>query len=713
MLDSELASLESRLEQQENLVCQNPRTLQNDYGHDGSHGHWVSNSARLQAETQVTTLKDQISRKKTKIKTTEIPPAHILQPLPDEVDLALPIIFFLIMPQHFQVLSRMSFTAQQMLVPSQKKIQLTETDTIDINQCIATKAAPTDWRTYYSTTCTARSNNTPVTTKVLLKSRGDVETASEFPQNVRHFTIRADRQAVWYPDELEPMLEWTVGSFKLDARDINPQPSTFNPFAISDKPQATVHKFTETLPEELCTMQWAVPQYGRRANEQPSDRGNLSIARQDHGADDGTHSRPTWLTKVQYHSFSNLRAYPCLQIRKLCVAWHEQSLPWGHPAVRTLVQQALFQLGDISDSSASSGECFAAQLLWKTDLFSTDGWNVLHQELAALAQELKSKPREERSLLILGLAAAWSSQWDDISGCESRAIARSFANITREWADDLGEQQPEQDDVADQRARRCAWYMCALVCHGTGELSEEDVGQLCDLVLLANYTRLFEETTQHDDEVRRLEAMVHAVMARRLPELLGALDGNARPLTSAVKLILQQAPDDLDWQPVCFGGGTGCFEAIDGKHLYSVNVQTGVVLLDGLPPRRLPLKILSQPMYKRSFGKHNFEVVPGTEIGALQTIQPFDGKFYEFLDSSDRFVVREMCGKDRDPMEDLELLDGCDSGIQIWGSDLPVRLKEMHSHWYVLPRTRTRCAAPEALRRAERRVSDREDSTRG
>ena len=135
--------------------------------------------------------------------------------------------------------------------------------------------------------------------------------------------------------------------------------------------------------------------------------------------------------------------------------------------------------------------------------------------------------------------------------------------------------------------------MSALICHVSGDLNAADIKQLCQLVLLANYTRLFEEPTQHDDEMRRLTDMVHETMARRLPELLMALKGNTAPLTAAVELILEETPSALRWEMVRIEGkDTGCFEAISGDHLYSVNIQTGVVLLDGLPPSRLPATIL-------------------------------------------------------------------------------------------------------------------------
>ena len=40
-----------------------------------------------------------------------------------------------------------------------------------------------------------------------------------------------------------------------------------------------------------------------------------------------------------------------------------------------------------------------------------------------------------------------------------------------------------------------------------------------------------------------------------------------------------------------------------------MNVQSGVLLFNGLPPRRLPASMLALSLYKRSFGDRNFEVV--------------------------------------------------------------------------------------------------------
>eukprot|EP00965_Chrysotila_dentata_P079534 2622802-Pleurochrysis_carterae.AAC.1 len=91
-------------------------------------------------------------------------------------------------------------------------------------------------------------------------------------------------------------------------------------------------------------------------------------------------------------------------------------------------------------------------------------------------------------------------------------------------------------------------------------------------------------------------------MARRLPEILTALDRDASPLTAALRNVLEAlTPQHLSWKRATVTDSTltTCFQAVsDGTepHLFSVNMHTGVVLFDGLPPRRLPPDVLENPM---------------------------------------------------------------------------------------------------------------------
>ena len=365
---------------------------------------------------------------------------------------------------------------------------------------------------------------------------------------------------------------WTGGDFPLDSRG----GGYFNPFApLPDS--VPVNMFTELLPNDDGTMRWALLQHGAASD---CSRGNVPEARQD--------IQPAWLPgKPELFTFGSMRAYPLQQVRKVCVALRERSLPLERPEVRTLLQQTMYHLGELSDDTLP-------QPKWRTDFIAHDGWSTLRLELNGLADELKLKPRQHRAVLVLGELAAHASQWDSAT----RDVARSFAKIALNWANEDIESAPA-DKKPFMRARRCMFAMYAICCHGTGELSTGDVAELCQAVLLADYSRLFEDPSPLDATVRELTTVTQAVMARRLPDLLDALDADSTPLTAATKLVLEAlTPDSLSWKRVCVDGAkTLCFEAVStDQHLFSVNILTGVVLYDGLPPSRLPRTILEMPL---------------------------------------------------------------------------------------------------------------------
>ncbi len=157
-------------------------------------------------------------------------------------------------------------------------------------------------------------------------------------------------------------------------------------------------------------------------------------------------------------------------------------------AVLKLIQQTLFQLGELSDDKIPT-------LKWKTDMSCENSWSAMREELAALADELQHKPREHKCLVLLGQVASYAGQWD--SG--SRVVARKFASLARSWADDLkvsiesmdSATESEQLALATERSKCCLFYMYSIVCHGVGYVSAVDLRHLCELSILAENCRLF------------------------------------------------------------------------------------------------------------------------------------------------------------------------------------------------------------------------------
>ena len=655
ILDQELASLQKKLAAAE--------SNRGKYQYPYPETSGANDEAYRRYDAEMDSLNTLISYKVNEIRQTEQPPPAIFQPLPEQEAAAQPILFFLTMPTHFQVLSRLSFVAQQQLLPSSNTVsQPMSVEMIDIKKAISQVSGKTTWRNYYLSTSTARHLSSAVETKVLLESDHTVpETKSFRPSNVRQFYHPST--GIWHPDELKPRLMWTGGSFVLDQRG-----GYFNPF-VSLPDVVLVIMFTETLKPPHHPMQWAMAQHGHASL---ASRGNVAEARQD--------VKPDWLAgKPELFTFGAMRAYPNQQIRKICIALRERSMPLDHPAVRRLLQSSLYHLGELSlDANPRP--------VWRTDLDHHGGWEALRVELASLVDELQNKPRQHSAVLILGEIAAHASQWD--SG--TREVARSFAAISLAWArEEISSADAKQ--VPALRARRCIFAMYAIICHGAGEMSAADMRALCEAVLLADYSRLFEDASPLDEVVEELTVITFEVLARRLPVLLRALDADATPLTEAVRVVLEAlTPATLEWKRVEYKSEevssttllTVCYEAVSQgpePHLFSVNIQTGVILFDGLPPSRLPKTILELPLYRRTFCDRNFEVVL-TSSGVLETVRFQSGCKYEFfVDAQGKLVAQEIDPSNKDAP--LELLDGTLECVKAWGGELPIRLQQMHSHW--------------------------------
>lgn len=649
-LDKELSTLESQKGTWQTIL---DSTVPNQF-HSAK-----KNRTREEAEKEVKRYTSELLMKRNQIHQIEQPPLPILQPLPQDKEKAMPILFFLMMPPIFQVLSHLSFSAQQMMLPSGDSVRLAKPGFsshcgYDISSAYELPPC-TEWHSYYMTKSTARSY-TAVKTRVILGSQEKKVEGKWYPSNVRKYTSRDE--GVWYPDALFPRMYWSGGGFRLDPRP-GPRPGLFfNPFR-NLRNEHLIPKFTEKLAAEDSSLQWMVEQHGGTTT---LERGNWTEAAQN--------EQPAWVSgKEEYLALGALRAYPYQQVRKVIISLRERTLSLQIPSVRTILRQALYHLGDISMEQERT--------YWRTDLFVSDGWKALDLALDSLAAELRFKSRDYEAVRTLGEIAAYASQWYPMS----RQTSRKFAKAVRQWADDLAaeEESAEGQKVVDILAKRSLLYMIGMVCFSMGDLSEEDVAQLIQLLFLAEYSRLIENPSPHDVAVQELTTSTRALMARRIPEVLQIVDSKPQILTGALQLVLEATPNCLHWKRIeRTGQPLNSYNSISSdRHLFTVNLLTGVVLFDGAPLRRLPKAITALPLYQRTFSKRSFEVVQ-KKSGAFQTVRCVKNCFYEFDNSTGRLIITELYSQSD---QKLELLDGTLNGIKVWGSRLPIRLKEMYSHW--------------------------------
>ena len=131
--------------------------------------------------------------------------------------------------------------------------------------------------------------------------------------------MNSEEDGVWHPSGL---CLWWQGT---------------NPFALpSLKPTCLRDIYTEEL-RSAASVQWAMP---------VDDRCKIDHARSNR-ASATQPDRPDWLTAPEYQLFCSVRAYPRMQIRKICVALRDRGLPFARREVQTLVKQALYHVGEL------------------------------------------------------------------------------------------------------------------------------------------------------------------------------------------------------------------------------------------------------------------------------------------------------------------------------------------------------------------------------
>ena len=195
---------------------------------------------------------------------------------------------------------------------------------------------------------------------------------------------------------------------------------------------------------------------------------------------------------------------------------------------------------------------------------------------------------------------------------------------------------------------------------------------------------LFLDEMSDNQEILALEMRCKSAFCSQAQIILEILIQNPRYLTEALRFVIKQCPSHLDWHiwEAENGSKTLCFEAHGADRcLYNINALTGVILVDGLPPGRLPASILQHALYKRSFGAIDFEVVK--KNGMLETVRPSHGRYYRFYQVGNQLFIHESRGtvniKNGDIWDEcFELLDS--SSIDNWGKEIPIYLKEVYSH---------------------------------
>ncbi|KAF0709830.1 hypothetical protein As57867_005726, partial [Aphanomyces stellatus] len=222
------------------------------------------------------------------------------------------------------------------------------------------------------------------------------------------------------------------------------------------------------------------------------------------------------------------------------------------------------------------------------------------------------------------------------------------------------------------RAKECLMYGYAIVGQNSaGEFTAADTRDLVKLVVLFRNGLQFGRGSLFESDLMAIEVYVHEAMVCRVDAMAG-------------QSVIKHIPTTAIWKRI---PSTACFEStgmVGSKpEHYLVNILTGTVLLNGIPPGRLPLSILQHPTFTSYFGTQDFDVVTMSTDGDLvyRTSLPCGEVYFEFtlLHQQNNVRIRAIDAATLHlSPRILELVMLTDT---TWLKGLPIRLLTMHSHW--------------------------------
>ena len=277
--------------------------------------------------------------------------------------------------------------------------------------------------------------------------------------------------------------------------------------------------------------------------------------------------------------------------------------------------------------------------------------------------------------LIVGDVIGFLSHWDGAL----KGIARWLAEAAYDWVKDFGQQaeaaEKSMDAISFQVQQHLLLYISILFLT-QGPMEKANTHLAIECRAIAKNVCVDEgKISGLQEELAQVKWHCDDASAHCIGDMLETAKRKQSFLTDAISAVIGDVPHSLIWRQ-CKSFSSSFVSTGDNGDVYAINILMSTVLVNGLPPFSLPSEILEHPLYQRSFGDRNFEVVSTNNM--YKMVQWIAGFLYSFNLKSDEMlciVETNECGKR------LELLDGTADGIKLWAAELLTRLKQMHSHW--------------------------------
>ena len=339
---------------------------------------------------------------------------------------------------------------------------------------------------------------------------------------------------------------------------------------------------------------------------------------------------PKEINLHEFLAFSGLRSGPRLQWLNIARELASPSLSFRHEEVHTLITQAAWQLGPISDGVRE----------WHVDLGISSFGKVLLRELESLLEQIKANWLEEVTVRTVGTLdiadadfylilspALISSRLlasitdPDVLG-QACALLRKARNLTYQWISELTLKLDSTQDEASRAGLRRRLCMLSATCFSTFDVcsahiptilsTEEDfsIAMQCAVIVHDNTPpSLSEDSSPYLVRVlsrhRRLLHYLEPILGQSLPTAVGQVKlshAGAYDHALARLWLGYRRRSFSSWHVLQRSNSRWICCITEGGHEVHFDLLTGQLLIGGKRLGRLPQEIVEHPTYASILG---------------------------------------------------------------------------------------------------------------
>ncbi|KAF8260954.1 hypothetical protein EI94DRAFT_1811014 [Lactarius quietus] len=389
---------------------------------------------------------------------------------------------------------------------------------------------------------------------------------------------------------------------------------------------------------------------------------------------------PVELSLHEYIVFAGLRSGPQLQWLSIARELSSPSLSFRREEVHTLITQAAWHLGPLSDGVRE----------WHTDLeIPNFGWTLLH-ELEGLLGRIEANWLEEVTARTLALIISrLLSATCNHNICQrAYALLRKVRRVTHKWISELSLNLENTEDEKLCANLRQRLGILAATCLSTHDVCFEQVPYTLsddsDVAIAVHCAVIVHDNTPSDSNLGGDKSRYLARLLNRLQRLLHFLEpflrkgvrsnpsGFDHGIASLWPRFRRQASSNWHVLPSPNSRWISCIA--EGGQEVHFNLLTGRLLIGGNPLGRLPQGIIRHSTYASLLGTRVLDVVPA-DIPDMEFMTRSNVSGYQiFFSLRDKNLTLRARRR-----EDLRLLQFVPRAVFV--GDFPKIFVDDYVHW--------------------------------